>query len=123
MKPIHFLIVIILMMIFAAGCEKQETLNPAPATLNTAAPIGENVLPGAWDDGQGNVYIKADGTRLELLFEEDRAIANLLEKKRQWQNQFTGKKIVSQSLVNGAYDNNGPIVYGLLIHYEYTEPR
>lgn len=88
------------------------------STVNKSFPLigGTEVLRNVYDDQQDTVYIKVDKP---LLGEEDAAIAEIMTKKKQWKQRFPAKKVVTMSIVTGAWGGHGHLfIIGLLIHYE-----
>lgn len=68
-------------------------------------------IPNAYDDGE-SAYIKVDKPTHR---KSDGGIAELMAKKKAWQQLFPNKRIVAMTYVTGFG------VVGLLIHYEVRE--
>ena len=81
--------------------------------------LGTEVVKNVFDDGQGNVYIRADFQWMN--FEEEQ-LADILTKKRNWEKQFRSKKVTTMSIVTGNGGMRGSsFIAGLLIQYEQRQ--
>lgn len=112
MKQLWVMVFVLSFVFVLAGCGDN------PSTRESIAPTGSvEVLRNVFDDQQSTAYIRVDDPRIQ---EADTAVAEIMMKKKNWENQFPDKKIVAMSVVTGDGGGYGtPIVFGLLIHYEW----
>lgn len=106
-----------LVAIFALpACGGGSTAEPNPLTTVTA--ISDNmaeVLTGIYDDNRSTVYVKVDNPYFGR--QQDKGVAQLMMKKRKWEEKNPNKKVVAMATVTGS-DGHFAMVVGLLIHYE-----
>lgn len=95
-------------LVLVAGCGG----NPSTAKKSPLFLAGTEVLPNI-QDNQDFVFIKAEE---KLWGNKDAVLADIMAKKERWEQQFPAKKVVMTFLVIGNKD--GPVVIGLLVHYE-----
>ena len=94
-----------------SGCSGNTSPKVSPLTQG-----GTEVLGNVYDDQQGTVYIKSDGSGDG---KQDSPIAAIMTKKKDWGQKFPAKKVVTMSIVYSGWSSTSqPDVVGLLIHYE-----
>jgi len=104
------------------GTNSTSATNVAERANKEPLPLlgGSEILPNVFDDLHSTVYFKVNAP---VSFEEDKAIAEIIEKKKEWEKQSPNKKIVTMTIVTGialcrsrGYHYASPV--GLLAHYE-----
>lgn len=79
--------------------------------------LGDEVLPGVFDDGQGNAFITTSGGNHHHWSQIEVHVAPLIARKRAWVQKFPAKKVTAMSTVTiGGQFETFP--RGILIHYE-----
>jgi len=106
-------IVFFALLFCLGGCEcGQERTPPCPS-------LGRDlmVLQDIYDDQQNTAYIKVDDS---FAGDDRTAIADIMSKKKKWEQQFPTKKLIAMSVVTGkpTFSLQTLAVLGLLIHYE-----
>lgn len=102
---------------FTACEEGNYAAKPNPLTTVTATSDNvAEVLTGIYDDNKSTVYVKVDKP---FRSQEDAAVAQLMLKKRKWEEKNPNKDVIAMTVITGDAGGYGhPVVVGLLIHYK-----
>ncbi len=77
------------------------------------------IINNVFDDKHSTVYIRVESPEAG---KSDDSILEIMTKKKDWEEKFPNKKIISMSVVTGDGGGHGhPMAMGLLIHYEIAK--
>ncbi len=108
-------------ILLAVGADRPSLARETRETMSRSGSI--EVMKNIYDDGQSTVYIQAEDEIIYSIYSGKHdiamAIADITAKKKSWENQFPGKRVITMSFATKDMTAYGTsVIVGALIHYE-----